>query len=165
MSTSSFNRPLTSFTRINNVKEHSPISLINHKIIKKNLELFIWQNEKSPLLLIPKYLDYSEDIRGLWGILQAGIKQLLWAKCLMLDRAWFTPLIVAKPSLHHMYSNLSKSRGTNMFDCCGHVVSLSRRFVVQAKWRANVDGKVPPSNQRLHCRSRLSRVLFTRQIQ
>lgn len=35
LSTSSFNRPLTSFTRINNVKEHSPISLINHKIIKK----------------------------------------------------------------------------------------------------------------------------------
>lgn len=64
----------------------------------------------------------------------------------MLDGAWFTPLIVAKPSLHHMYPNLSKSRVTDTFNCCGHVVSPSRRFAARAKWRANVDGKEPPSN-------------------
>lgn len=57
-----------------------------------------------------------------------------------------------------MNSNLSKSRVRNIFNRCGHMVSVSRRFVVLAKRRANVDHKALPSDQRSHClnRGRLS---------
>lgn len=72
-------------------------------------------------------------------------------KCLIVDRFWFSPLIVTKPPLHHMNSTLSKSRVRDIFNRCGHMVSVSRRFAVEAKRRANVDHKVLPSDQWLHC--------------
>lgn len=59
-------------------------------------------------------------------------------QCFLVDRFW---LIATKQPLHHMNSTLSKSRVRNTFNRCGHMVSVSRRFGVQAKRRANVDHK------------------------